>query len=113
MPPPEYSYVDAYLAVQSLARLAEDGVRVILSFSPREGCFEISAYGWPFEKSDSLDTAPWDKAARDVPRDFNGNVPKREAPCWASSPSLTETIETVLDAYSRARHEEPPEKPGE
>lgn len=108
MPPPEYSYVDAYLAVQTLARLAEDGVRMILSFSTRDGRFEISAYGWPFEKSDSLDSAPID-AVRDVPRTFEGRVPKREAPCWACSPSLTEAIETVLDAYSRARHEKPPE----
>ena len=45
MPPPEYSYVDAYLAIQTVARLAEDGVRMILSFSPREGHFQIHAYG--------------------------------------------------------------------
>lgn len=109
MPQHDYSYVDAYIAVSTFARLAEDGVRMIVSFNSRLGCFEISAYGWPFEKSDSLDTAPWDKAAQDVPRDFNGKVPKREAPCWASSPSLTEAIETVLDAYRGARHAEPPE----
>ncbi len=106
MPPPEYSYVDAYLAIQTVARLAEDGVRLLLSFSPREGHFEIQAYGWPFEKSDSLDSAPID-AARDVPRTFDGTAAKGEAPCWAASPSLTEAIETVLDAYARARAEAP------
>lgn len=106
MPRREYSYVDAYLAIQTIARLAEDGVRLLLNFDAREGHFEIQAYGPPFEKADSLDSAPID-AARDVPRTFDGTVPKREAPCWAASPSLTEAIETVLDAYAQARFDPP------
>ncbi len=100
------SYVDAYIAIDTLRRLLEDGATMRLSFDTRERQFHVELSGWPFDKPLTLG-----QAAEAFDLEKLRDAPPPEPPAAAWSPVLVELLESCLELYREARAQPPPPEP--